>query len=135
MLPSRLAPPFKSWQAVHSVARWTGGDGRLFRYISGVSALAATRQATYISIQGRPVGYPFFLAVIKFFTGGYEHVGPVQIVMLGVSSAVWWLRSFYTRPQRWIIALVLEIGLLAYPAPFTSANLIIFRWLYRCVCT
>jgi hypothetical protein len=26
--------------------------------------------------------------------------------------------------QRWIIALVLEIGLLAYPAPFKSANVI-----------
>jgi hypothetical protein len=72
---------------------------------------------------GRPVGYPFFLAVIKFFTGGYELVGPVQIVMLGVSSAVVASVLAYAT-QRWIIALVLEIGLLAYPAPFKSANVI-----------
>jgi hypothetical protein len=81
---------------------------------------------------GRPVGYPFFLAVIKFSTGGYELVGPVQIVMLGVSSAVVASVLAYTT-QRWIIALVLEIGLLAYPAPFKSANVIASDPLSTCL--
>lgn len=70
---------------------------------------------------GRPIGYPFFLSVIKFFTGGYELVGPVQIVMLALSSALVASVVAHTT-QRWIIALVLEIGFLAYPAPFKSAN-------------
>jgi hypothetical protein len=70
--------------------------------------------------------------VIKFFTGGYELVGPVQIVMLGVSSAVVASVLAYTT-QRWIIAFVLEIGLLAYPAPFKSANVIASDPLSMCL--
>jgi hypothetical protein len=72
---------------------------------------------------GRPVGYPFFLAAIKFLTGDYEHVATTQIVLLGVSSVVVASVVLHTT-QRWLIALVLEIGLLVYPAPFTSAHTI-----------
>ena len=61
--------------------------------------------------------------MIKFFTGGYEHVGPIQIVMLAVSSAAVASVVAHTT-KRWIMAFVLEIGLLAYPAPFKSANVI-----------
>lgn len=71
----------------------------------------------------RPVGYPFFLAVNKLFAGSYEFVGPVQIVMLALSSALVGSVVAHTT-QRWTIAVVLEIGLLAYPALFKSASAI-----------
>jgi hypothetical protein len=119
MLPGRLAP-----LQILASSPFFGSLDWLQRPLTlrGPS-LWATRRATYISIQAGRSVILFFRAVIKSFTGGYEHVGPVQIVMLGVSSAVVASVVAHTT-QRWIIAFVLEIGLLAYLAPFKSANVI-----------
>jgi hypothetical protein len=122
MLPNRVALP--SDLAKHSIL-WLAGLAAAVVYLNlSPGSLLMGDSPGYIYFDpGRPVGYPFFLAGIKFFTGGYEHVGPVQIVMLAVSSAVVASVVAHTT-ERWIMALVLEIGLLAYPAPFKSANVI-----------
>jgi hypothetical protein len=131
MLPSRVALPPDLGK--HSIL-WLAGLAATVVYLKlSPGSLLMPDSPGYIYFDpGRPVGYPFFLAVIKFFTGGYEHVGPIQIVMLGVSSAVVASVVGHTT-QRWIIALVLEIGLLAYPAPFKSANVIASDALSTCL--
>lgn len=122
MLSSRLAPP--SDLGKQSIL-WLAGLAAALVYLNlhPVSLLMPDSPGYIYFDPSRPVGYPFFLAVNKFFAGSYEHVGPVQIVMLALSSALVASVVAHTT-QRWTIALVLEIGLLAYPALFKSASAI-----------
>jgi hypothetical protein len=131
MLPSRLAPP--SDLGKQSIL-WLAGLAAAVVYLNlHPGSLLAPDSPGYIYFDPRrPVGYPFFLATIKFFTGSYEHVGPAQIVTLALSSALVASVVAHTT-QRWVIALVLEIGLLAYPAPFKSANVIASDPLSTCL--
>src|SRR5271154_3197812 len=87
MLPSRVALP--SDLGKHSIL-WLAGLAATVVYLKlSPGSLLMPDSPDYIYFDPRrPVGYPFFLVVIKFFTGGYELVGPVQIVMLGMSSAL-----------------------------------------------
>jgi hypothetical protein len=81
MLTDRVALPRDLGK--HSIL-WLAGLAATFVYLKlHPGSLLAPDSPGYIYFDPiRPVGYPFFLATIKFFTGSYEHVGPVQIVML-----------------------------------------------------
>src|SRR5947208_12614342 len=111
MLPNRVALPPDLGK--HSILWLTGLAATVIYLNLYPGSLLMPDSPGYIYFDpSRPVGYPVFLAVNKFFTGSYEHVGPVQIVMLALSSALVASVVAHTT-QRWIIALVLEVGLLA----------------------
>jgi hypothetical protein len=131
MLPSRLAS--RSELGKQSIL-WLAGLAAIVVYVglSPGSVLNGDSPGYMYFDPGRPVGYPIFLAAIKFLSRGYEHVGTAQIVLLGVSSVVVASVVLHTT-QRWLIALVLEIGLLVYPAPFTSAHTIASDALSTCL--
>jgi hypothetical protein len=132
MSPSRLAP--RSEFGSQSILLLFGLAATVvYLKISPGSLLTGDSPGYIFFDPGRPVGYPLFLAAVKFLTSGYEHVATVQIIMLGVSSVVVASVVSYTT-GRWLMALVLEIGFLIYPAPFMSANLIMSDALSMTLC-